>query len=288
MNKREQGSITLNKIMIILIMLSVPIFASEDVTIKLDQSGTASVVLSIYGESDATIISMPRDAEKIGVIGGSYAIENGNAIINPGSSGFTTFSFKSSILTRKINEDWELSFSSSNESTVYVHLPAHAAMISSHPRPSEISAESSMTILKFEEGDLRLEYRQDTMPPVEEDKNQPIILALILGSAIVIAAYLSRSRPKTKKNEPERKASLDITPGKTEMMETINRNDLIIVKYLLSYDGKSKRNVLERKTNVGKSSLAKAIDRLEKRRIIEIDRTSTTHFVRLSEYFLKL
>ena len=57
---------------------------------------------------------------------------------------------------------------------------------------------------------------------------------------------------------------------------------------LLSSSGKARRNELERRSEVSKSSLAMALNRLEKRKIIEIDRTATTHFVKLSDYFLRL
>jgi uncharacterized membrane protein len=79
-----------------------------------------------------------------------------------------------------------------------------------------------------------------------------------------------------------------MTGGKKEMMETFNENDLKIANFLLSAGGKSRRNDLERRSGISKSSLAMALNRLEKRKIIEIDRTSTTHFVKLSDYFLKL
>jgi uncharacterized membrane protein len=125
--------------------------------------------------------------------------------------------------------------------------------------------------------------------------------ALILASAAIGVSMMSRGKPQkivleTKNGEAiisapvpqEKSPSLEVTSGKKEMMETFNENDLRIVNHLLQTQGKSRRNELERKTGISKSSLAMAINRLEKRKIIEIDRTATTHFVKLSDYFLKL
>lgn len=107
------------------------------------------------------------------------------------------------------------------------------------------------------------------------------------------AAYPEGGRAREGMNAPAggaggRVPTLEITEGKKEMMETFNKNDLLIVQYLLENGGKSARNILERKSGISKSSLSMAIRRLERRKILEVDRTSTTHFVKLAEYFLKM
>jgi uncharacterized membrane protein len=167
-------------------------------------------------------------------------------------------------------------------------MPAYAVITSSSPKPMKVSADESRPSLEFSGGPIALEYELSAAPePVQSDSSFILIAAFVLAAGMVAAAIILRNKPHGK-TVREKTPSLLMTGGKKEMMETFNENDKAIVGFLLSSQGKSKRNELERKTGISKSSLAKAINRLEKRKIIEIDRTSTTHFVKLSEYFLKL
>lgn len=276
----------MNKTLVLLIILASVAFSSTLLTVDVERSGAASVVLSLEGENSASV-PLPSDASNFRIVGGSYEISNGTAQIISGQSGFTTFSFSSSALTVKGAEGWTLSLAAPNDSDVVVFMPAHSVLLSSSPKPAKVSADESRSSLEFPGGQVSLEYSLSDVPEQEQADSSPIILAAaILALAIVAAAYLLRGRPKEKPKET--KPSLGLTPGKKEMMETFNENDRTIVNYLLGCNGKSRRNDLERKTSISKSSLAKAVNRLEKRKIIEIDRTATTHFIRLSDYFLKL
>ncbi len=277
----------MNKALLLLMVLMSSAFASELLTIDVERSGLASVVLSLEGEESVSI-ALPQDASNFRIVGGSYESINGTATVSPGQSGFTTFSFSSSALTTKTADGWKLVFTASNSSTAVVYMPAHAVISSSSPKPLKVSADDSRTSLEFPGGPITLEYVLGELPETKtSDSSYLLIAAALLAIAIVAAAFLLRSKQQVK-TQKEKKSSLAMTPGKKEMMQTFNENDKTIVNHLLSCEGKSKRNDLERKTSISKSSLAKAINRLEKRRIIEIDRTSTTHFVKLSEYFLKL
>lgn len=276
----------MNRTLVLLIILASVSFSSMLLTVDVERSGVTSVVLSLEGEDSASV-PLPSDASNFRIVGGSYEISNGTALITSGQSGFTTFSFSSSALTVKNAGRWTLSFTSPSDSKVVVFMPAHSILLSSSPKPAKVSADESRASLEFPGGHASLEYSLSDVPEQEQGDSSPLLFAaLILGLAIVAAAYLLRSRPVKKPKEAQ--PSLGLTPGKKEMMETFNENDRTIVNYLLAREGKSRRNDLERKTGISKSSLAKAINRLEKRKIIEIDRTSTTHFVKLSEYFLKL
>jgi len=277
----------MNKAFFLLLVLASSAYSSEIITLDVDRSGSTSVTLSLEGGGSSSIF-IPQDSSNFRIVGGSYEVVNDTAIISSGSSGFTTFSYSSSELTTKTSSSWKLFFTAPENSTVSVYMPAHARLISSSPHPARVSADDSRSSLEFQGGQIRLEYELKSLPePEQSDSGLILPSVIILAMSLVIAAYLLRS----KNNEPkasEKKPSLDLTSGKKEMMETFNENDKIIVNYLFSCDGKSKRNDLEKKTSISKSSLAKAINRLEKRKIIEIDRTSTTHFVKLSDYFLRL
>lgn len=261
--------------------------ASLTYTVDTDRSGFSSVVLSTEAEAGAEVL-LPEDASNFRIVGGSYSIVNGTAYIEAGKTGFVTFSFSSSMLTTKTASGWKLQFFPPEGAAVHAYMPAYATIESSIPQPAKVYAEDSRTLAEFGNSDMvTVYYRLEEQPaPVREDDSAAlyVLAAAIVAAAAVIA--FSLRRPKSAKQEL--KSTLGMTPGKKEMMETFNENDLKIVNFLLENKGKSRRNLLERKTGVSKSSLATALKRLEKRKIIEMDRTSTTHFVKLSDYFLKL
>ncbi len=277
----------MNKAFFLLLVLASSAYSSELITLDVERSGSTSVIVSLEGGGSSSVF-IPKDSSNFRIVGGSYDVVNDTAIISAGPSGFTTFSYSSSEMTTKTSSSWKLFFTAPSNSTVYVYMPPHAELLSSSPKPVKVSADDSRASLEFQGGPISLEYELKSLPePEQSDSSLILPSVIILAMSIVIAAYLLR----TKSHEPqasEKKPSLDLTSGKKEMMETFNENDKVIVNYLISCDGKSKRNDLEKKTSISKSSLAKALNRLEKRKIIEIDRTSTTHFVKLSEYFLKL
>ncbi len=277
----------MNKALFLVLLLAASAYASELLTIDVDRSGATSVVLSLDGEESSSI-ALPSDASNFRIVGGSYEVINNTAHLTSGQSGFTTFSFSSSALTTKTTDGWKLTFTAPASSNVMVYMPSYSTLQSSSPKPAKVSADDSRASLEFPGGPIALEYSLAEAPEKADESDSSLILfaALILAIAIISAAYLLRSKQQEKPKEA--KPSLGMSPGKKEMMETFNENDKTIVNYLLSCNGKSKRNDLERKTSISKSSLAKAINRLEKRKIIEIDRSATTHFVKLSDYFLKL
>jgi uncharacterized membrane protein len=260
--------------------------ASLTYTVDTGRSGFSSVILSAEAEAGAEVF-LPEDASNFRIVGGSYSIVNDTAYIEAGKTGFVTFSFSSSMLTTKTSSGWKLQFFPPEGAAVHAYMPAYATMENSIPQPAKVYAENSRTLAEFSPADtVTVYYRLEEQPaPVPEDNTALYVLAAAILAAAAVIAFALR-RPKAAKHEP--KPTLGMSPGKKEMMETFNENDLKIVDFLLENKGRSRRNLLERKTGISKSSLATALRRLEKRRIIEMDRTSTTHSVKLSDYFLKL
>lgn len=273
-------------------------------TVDTDRDGASSVTLSIEGSGSAAVF-LPPDARNFRIVGGSYSIANSTASVISGPTGFTTFSYSTDLLTSKADSSWKLYFSPPEGALIHAYMPAYSTIVNSFPQPRTVSSDSSRTVLDFDYSrTVSVYYRLEEQPPAQQQADGSL---LILGAVVVVAlavigfSFMNRGKPQTivveTKNgdavavsqpAPQKTPSLAMTPGKKEMMETFNENDLKIVNYLLSSEGKSRRNEMERKTGISKSSLAMAINRLEKRKIIEIDRTSTTHYVKLSEYFLKL
>lgn len=280
----------MNRTILLLILLVTASHGSLIYTVDVDRSGFSSITLSMEGEEYAEV-ALPPDAGNLRIIGGSYQLINGSARISSGASGFTTFSFSSSSLTTKTSSGWRLSFSPAEGSSVQVYLPSYATLEDSSPQPERVSSDDSRTMVELgQPGIVSLYYRLEELPAAQGDGGSDIYLlaaAIVLAAGIVAAALILRRRPG--ESAPAKKApSLDITPGKREMMETFNDNDRRIADILIARGGRMRRNELERKSGISKSSLAMALNRLEKRGIIDIDRGSTTHFVKLSDRFLRL
>ena len=275
--------------MLFLLLLAISFaFPTTIYTVDVDRSGFSSVTLSTDGGTQ-TLIALPTDAWNFRVVGGSFSIENDSALLIPGQSGFTTFSYSSRMLTTKSSSGWKLSFSPPADALALVMMPPYSVLESSDPQPRSVAAEDSRTLIELEHsGTVSLQYHLEESPePTQTDQDGLLIIMAALAIIAAIAMIYRNMISKTTK-PVQKPPSLDLTPGKKEMMETFNENDITVVNYLLSNNGKSRRNELERKSGISKSSLASSLNRLEKRKIIEMDRTATTHFVKLSDYFLKL
>jgi hypothetical protein len=228
---------------------------------------------------------------------------NGSATVSPGPSGITTFSFTTSLFTSKSGDSWSLAFTPPEGSSIRVILPEYSMLGGSDTAPTSVSASQYRPMLYFNpESRISLSY---SLGPSPSSEDTPMALgqyilgaSALLAIAAIAASYLiflrkPQPRPASSGNAPPpsdtpHQPDLALTVGKKAMMETFNENDLKIVGFLLANQGKSRRNELERKCGISKSSLSMALNRLEKRKMIEIDRTSTTHFVKLSDAFLRL
>jgi len=284
----------MNKLYFLLLGLLFTSHASLTYTVDTDRSGFSSVILSLEDEQEANV-TLPEDARNFRIVGGSYSTVNDTALVRAGKTGFATFSFSSDALTSKTDSTWKLLLFPPARSTVLIYMPPYATVEGSSPQPRKVSAEDSRTMLEIGYSkNISIYYHLDEQPLAVAESDMPafyiLAAAIVLASAAVVVSIILRGGTlmPSRQKEAEKKPILGMTAGKKEMMETFNENDTKIVDFLLSNKGKSRRNELERETGISKSSLAMALNRLEKRKVIEIDRTSTTHFVKLSETFLKL
>jgi uncharacterized membrane protein len=265
-------------------------FASISYTVDLDREGDASVTLSLIDENESQVI-LPEDSTNFRIVGGSYHTSNNTAFVAAGKTGLASFSFSSSLLSEKSGSVWILSFNPPENSTVTVFMPAYSTIKSVSPNAIRIFSDDSRT--QVDTGFAKrvsISYELEDQPTIQKNDLQVefIVLAAAILAAALLLAWALRRKETDNLGKKEKEPTFKLTEGKKQMMETFNENDMIIVNFLLEHGGRSKRNVLERSIEVSKSSLAVALNRLEKRKIIEIDRSATTHYVRLSDYFLKL
>ncbi|MFH1225010.1 MAG: hypothetical protein V1676_04365 [Candidatus Diapherotrites archaeon] len=71
-------------------------------------------------------------------------------------------------------------------------------------------------------------------------------------------------------------------------MKALSENERKVISLLASAGGEMKRNILERKSGLAKSSLASCLNMLERKNVVIIDKTSTTHFIRFTDWFKEL
>ncbi len=285
----------MNRTMLLALLAVSSVFAASTYTIDVARSGIASVTLSL-DSGDAVEVGLPADAYDFRIVGGSYSISGGNATVTAGPSGLAVFSFTSSALTAKTDSGWKLSFSPPEGAEVRIYAPPYAVLGEVFPRPESVASDGSRLVIETPYSrQITAYYKLEEQPQAPEQQEILLPLAIIASALVLAAAFLHGRKSQAAMPAPlvrpaaaERPPGLEMSAGKREMMETFNANDLKIVNRLLECGGKSRRNELERRSEISKSSLAMALNRLEKRKIIEMDRTATTHFVRLSDYFLRL
>lgn len=78
-----------------------------------------------------------------------------------------------------------------------------------------------------------------------------------------------------------------MSKGKLDVVRTLSGNERAVVELLMK-EGGLRRNVLERESKLAKSSLASTLAQLEKRNIVSVDKGSTVHFVKLTDWFESL
>jgi uncharacterized membrane protein len=302
----------MNKLAFLAIFLVSAAFASHTYTVDINRDGLSYVTLSLEGQENASV-PLPDDAMDVRIVGGSYSMENGIAIVQTGKSGLASFSYTTNLFTTKTQSGWKLSFSAPEGAIVNVYMPPYATLDNIFPQQTSVSSDGSRAVVGFSDpGSVTVFYSLGE-PPAQQADQTPLYMlagAVLLAAAIIAGSVVLGGRPHPATPQPsaphaaapphapapaaappapaEKQPTLDMTAGKKEMMETFNSNDLKIADFLLSSGGRCRRNELERKTGISKSSLAMALNRLEKRKIVELDRTSTTHFVKLSDYFLRL
>ncbi len=108
----------------------------------------------------------------------------------------------------------------------------------------------------------------------------PIIACIVIGSVgvlLFVSLYFIKSARKR-----------TISPRQVQILQTLTENESKIVKLLLENKEILRRSFIEKKLELAKSSLAATLNNLERKKIVEIDKTLTTHRIKLTDWFLKI
>ncbi len=276
--------------------------ASADYNIVVNDAGDSLVLLNIQGSGEINI-PLPLDAANPEVSGALYVpAENGIDILI-GPTGKASVAYDTSLLTAKSAGKWifDLDLVKWMGKKVTVLLPPNAEITSTNPRGAiEQLSDSKKIIWDLDQyaEKVSANYVLSERAPSKPALISPIllgVLAIVFVGIIALAYARPRLLPKQKvekKRIVQRPAVIErkplVTREKQNVLKTLTENELKIVNTLISNSGSIKRNKLERETQMAKSSLASALANLERRNVVQIDRTYTVHTVELSDWFRKL
>lgn len=222
-----------------------------------------------------------------------------------------TIEYGTSILTSKQNGDWKFEMQLNplnefNELKFELSLPKNAVLSSHSPQGLVFAGEQKLEIeWKFEEttGEqvaLSAEYFFSENNQTETGQNPALLL--LVGVLVVLTAggagyfYYSKQKSKEakafepetvpKKDLFEARAGQELSERQKDLLKILSENEEKIVKELLKEDHIIQRNLLVR-TGLPKSTLSRAIKKLEVKGIVKVNTVGNTNRVELSEEFKK-
>jgi len=254
-------------------------------TVVVDDTGNALVLISMNG-SGVVDFSLPDDVNDINVKGALYLIEHETVQLSIGSTKHAIMAYQTNTLTSKEKGEWVFAMDQIKEnSSIKVHLPYDTIISKTDPKAfieihnfktmfwedvSRISTHYSYTVTNM---DVPLVIEA----PIEEEKGFAFPLYIfIVPIIVVIFAVLVFLLYHNSHHQ------------KKHVIKTLLANEAAIVNVILEENGSIKRNDLERKTQIAKSSLASSLYNLENKHIVQVDRTNVVHFITFTEWFKRL
>ena len=269
------------KRILLLLLLIVPLASAieQNYNIIIEDNGNSLIIIEFQGKG---LINIPiqEDVDEVKVKGALYKLNNNSIDVSIGSSKKAILLYQTSFLTKKEHDVWTFSFDVLNNSNISISMPKNT--IIKHTSPNPFIESQNFTRLIFENSnsiELLYEFKEDLISDDIEELNTPkkrtlFPVLLVVGiSIIAIVTFLVFSKKKSNKDN---------------IIKTLSRNEKLVVKTILENKGEIKRNLLERKTQLAKSSLSNTLNILERKKIIEIDKTSVTHFVKFTRWFNEL
>ena len=267
-----------------ILLLSIPVAQAieSNYSIVVQDNGNSLVVIGIKGNGVINIPIQP-DVQEIRVKGGLFLQHNQSIEVSIGSTQEAVVLYKTAMLTTKGPNSWhfELSPAAGTTGNVVVAMPKDAQILKTAPNALVESINYTKLIWNNPAGLVEVDYKfqGDTpLSPVATSKPSRLNwLLIIVPAALVLCAVaavlvLRKTKPSKKDN----------------IIRTLSKNEAVIVRILLQNKGGIKRNQLERSSKLAKSSLANTLNTLERKNIVEIDKTNVTHFIKFTRWFDEL
>jgi uncharacterized membrane protein len=233
-----------------------------------------SIVLVELREEGTYDFKVPSDS-KIEAKGALYLKENNEISAYAGNKKKGVIAYSTNSYTVKIKDVWSFTIDFDEEiKDVTLILPKNAYIKSTIPNPIIKNNE-----LYYKDVDsITVNYFYTTPESFSFSENMDLfIYSLLIIIAVIIGFVMIRYLRKPK----------DFT-AKENILKTLPHNERKILRIMLDESGEMKRNKLEKISKISKSSLANSLNNLEKKNILEIDKTYVVHTVKISDWFKKL
>lgn len=284
----------INALLIIIFMAGNACATTGSINMVVGQNG--NVVSIIILEGAGTIeIPLPLDAANPMVKGGLYVQSDEGIEVSLAKDDIATILYKTKLLTSKQGDTWTLTAElPSLESTkILVALPPEVIIKDTTPKAGITDENESKNLIWKNQKNIKVSYTYpttasttlSTLAPTttipEEDSsiiskisNMGLLLIIVFTTLLVIIYSVYRVFIKD-----------HMTEGMVNVMKTMSGNEYKVVDTLLKKGGGMKRSSLERSSGISKSSLAVALNTLERKGIVDVNRDNTTHYIELSKWF---
>lgn len=297
----------MKKLLILAIVLALmPIGASAlsvNYGIVVGDFGDSFVVVNIDGSGEIEL-PLPADAQALDVEGALFAkTETGGLMLYIGETKGASVTYETSIYTAKTGKVWTFSahVPAGIAKDVNVYIPKATDVSNLQPAgKAEQLSDSEKIIWRLgpSQTEVSANYAMASAPRTAVGNAILLFIVILVVVGIFGAIVLLKQdffkgapapQPVIKKAEKaERGGSDKISKGKKDVIKTLTGNETKIVELLIESRGMIKRNKLELESGIAKSSLAAALANLERRNIVQVDRTRAVHIVELTEWFKKL
>lgn len=262
-------------LIIIMAQVSAEIDKSEYYFI-IEDNGNTVAAIQFQGSGEITL-PIPKDVENLEVEGALYILEDDSITISTAADS-SILLYKTSLFTEKTGEDWTFIPFLDNQTEKSVSIAMPEKMIIKTTNPNAQIESGEFLKLHFENpNEIQIIYHfPSTEIQTNVKENNFLIIFLSISAGILIIVIFSIQKQKK------------ISGRKEQILQTLTENETKVIKALLASSKPLKRKMLARKLDLAKSSLAATLNNLERKKIIEIDKTYPSHLIKLQEWFKKL
>ncbi len=244
----------------------------------IEENGNTIVGITLYGSGEITI-PIQEDLETLNVEGGLYIMENNTLTIAVGSTEKAVLVYQTNLLTEKSGEDWKFSadFEEEIEKNVIVAMPKETIVRQTNPS-AIVESGDFIKLTWTNPKNIIVEY-SFLITPLKEDRNNNLYYFIGGISALILISvffYLLKHK------------KYRISVRQEQLLQTLTDNERKIVELLLENKNPVKRSFIEKRLELAKSSLATTLNNLERKKILEIDRTFSSHFIKITDWFKKM
>jgi uncharacterized membrane protein len=245
--------------------------------IVVEPNGNSVVIMTVHGSG---LVNIPIDGrtDNINVKGALYRVNDDSIDVSIGSTEEAVVVYTTPMLTQK-TDNWEfrMDLVGSESTTATVALSPNVTITGTEP--AAFIDVHDFKEVKWEENvsEIAVQYYfENIYNPLVPGKGS--MLWVVVPIAVVGAGaggfmYFRKGRQRARLRNRE------------NLLRTLSDNERKVVEALIASGGQMRRSKVERKTGISKSSLAGALKNLERKKIVELDKTYKTHSIKLTEWF---